>query len=104
MDDPVAGQNLATSRDRAETGSEVERSPAVTASHRDCFSCIHPDPDVQRKSWIAHDRVFEGSLKRDGTTQRISCRRKDAERFISSQLDDLTIVVGHDVLTEKGKA
>src|SRR5947209_15579430 len=52
VDDPVAGQNLATSRDRAETGSEVERSAVVSASHRDCFSCVQPHPDAQRKSWI----------------------------------------------------
>ena len=88
-------------RPGAQSGREVEGSPAVAVADRDRLAGIEPDPDAARQLGLD-----EPSLQVDRRAQGLAGGDEDDERLVAPELEQETVAGRHDLgheLAEPGR-
>ncbi len=86
--DARAREDLAGAGGRAQSRGHVERGPAIALLDRHGLTRVEPDPDPERRRWMARDLVGEDPLELDGRPERAARRTQDRQRFVAPELDD----------------
>jgi hypothetical protein len=97
----LAREDLAAVRAPAETRRDVQRGPAVGAVLQpDGLAGIDADAHAERQVRIDCSLLVELLLQVDRRPERPAGRRKDGERLVASNVDDLTVMSVDAVVDE----
>ena len=102
--DPLASQDFARPRHRAEPGRQVQRTAPISVLDPHGLARVEPDADRERERRIGDRGLHERGLQIDRGLDRLSGRREDGQYLVAAELEPRSTAGLEDRLGDRREA